>query len=126
MQGQHPDVIHALAQAIYDKKGFNILALDVRNVSSVTEYFLIAEGNVERHVQSLAQASIDKLNELGFPIFHVEGDRVGDWVVIDAGNLLVHLFLPELRQKYALEELWHNGTIVDLHIQLDEHKAKKD
>jgi ribosome-associated protein len=116
------ELLNILAQRIYDKKGFNIFAMDVRDVTSFTDFFLIAEGNVERHVQALGREVLETLNEYNLPVFHVDGDRTGDWMVIDSGRVLIHLFIPELRERYALEELWREGKIVDLAIQLDKDK----
>ncbi|MGK5595140.1 MAG: ribosome silencing factor [Parachlamydiaceae bacterium] len=107
-----------IAQIIFDKKGLNILALDVKNISTFTEYFLIAEGNVERHVIALANAVINQQSADGHPPFHVEGLKSGEWVVIDFGHIVVHLFHPDMREKYALEKLWKEGEIVDLDIKV--------
>lgn len=107
-----------IAQIIYDKKGFNILALDVKEISSLTEYYLIAEGNVHRHVAALAKALIDDQEGQGFSPYHVEGLQTADWVVIDYGYIIVHIFDPELREKYALEELWRKAKLIDLNIIL--------
>lgn len=109
-------VIHGIAQRIYDKKGFNILALDIRNTSSLYDFLLVAEGNVERHVQSLAREVIEFLKTSCVDVFHVDGVQHGDWIVIDAGAIVVHLFVSELREKYALEKVWKKGQIVDLRI----------
>ncbi len=117
MQGSSENILNTIAQTIFDKKGFNILALDVGGVCSMTDYFLIAEGSVERHVKALGHSITEHLSEMGVKPFHVEGEKIGDWVVLDYGDILVHLFLPELRQKYALEELWHEGKIIDLNIK---------
>lgn len=119
MERRPEELLNIIAQKIYDRKGFNIFALDVREATSLADFFLIAEGNVERHVQALAREVIETLGELNFPVFHVDGDRTGDWIVIDAGQILVHLFIPELREKYSLEVLWQEGKIVDLSIKLD-------
>src|SRR5690606_12700420 len=99
---------------------FNILAIDVRGVSTVTDFFLIAEGNIERHVQSLARKVLETVEESGTPVFQMEGNTAGDWIVLDCGAVMVHLFVPELREKYALEELWQDGKIVDLEIRIKE------
>lgn len=112
------ETLNAMAQIIYDKKGSNLLALDVRGLSSITDYLLIAEGNVDRHVISLAKALIDQMEEKGHKILHVEGLKMGDWVVLDYGSIIVHLFMPGLRQKYSLEKLWTDSKIVDLKIDL--------
>lgn len=109
-----------IAQAIYDKKGMNILALDVRGITSFTEYYIIAEGNVERHVSSLAKAVINQQKNSHHNPLRVEGEQSGDWVVIDFGHIVIHLFHPDMREKYALEQLWREAKIVDLKFQLNE------
>lgn len=110
-------LLDLIAQTIFDKKGFNILALDVRGVSTMTDYFMIAEGNVDRHVKALAQAIIERLEEVGISPLHVEGLQTADWVVLDYGDAIIHLLMQDLREKYALEELWKAGRLVNLHIE---------
>lgn len=107
-----------IAQAIYDKKGMNILALDVRGISTLTDYVLIAEGSVDRHVIAIAHAVIDALKKEGERPFQVEGMENGDWVVIDYLQYMVHLFMPGVREKYRLEELFRDGKIIDLQIKI--------
>lgn len=91
-----------------------MIAIDVEGICSITDVFLIAGGNVERHVAALAHAVIEEEKENGQSPFHVEGLREGDWVVIDFGDLIVHLFHPEQREKYQLESLWKEGKIIDV------------
>lgn len=110
--------LNVIAQAVFDKKGSNILALDVRTISSLTDYVLIAEGNVDKHVISIAEAVIRKMEELGQPPLFVEGLKTGDWIVIDYLHIMIHLFMPGLRDKYQLEQLWREGDIIDLHIDV--------
>ncbi len=107
-----------IAQTIFDKKGFNILAIDVRNVCSMTDFFVIAEGNVDRHIQSINKAICEQLSKAGLKPLHVEGQKTGDWIVIDFGQIVVHLFTSDLREHYAIETLWKEGNVVDLHINL--------
>ena len=109
-------ILNQIAQAIYDKKGFNILALDVRGLSSITDFVVIAEGNVDRHVIAIARAVVDELEKKGEIPFCVEGAEEGDWVVVDYSSIMVHLFQPGLREKYQLESLWKEAKIVDLEI----------
>lgn len=117
MQKTPIDLLNAMAQIVYDKKGSNILALDVKGLSSLTDYILIAEGNVERHVSSMARAIIEGLEEAdGPPLLHAEGLRSGDWVVLDYGEVMIHLFKPNLRERYALERLWAESKMVELDI----------
>ncbi len=108
--------LNAISQAIFDKKGVNILALDVRGLSSMTDYFIIAEGSVNRHVKALCREIKSKAQEAGLSLFHIEGDNEGDWIVIDCGDIVIHLFTPEMREKYAFEEVWKNASIVDVEI----------
>lgn len=111
-----------IAQAIFDKKGFNILVLDVRGISSMADYYIIAEGNVDRHVRALAQAIKEALENLGESPNHVEGEQSGDWIVLDYTDIVIHLFIPELREKYALEELWKESKIVDVKIAVEKNR----
>jgi ribosome-associated protein len=110
--------LNAIAQAIFDKKGSNILALDVHGISSLTDFVVIAEGNIDKHVTAIAKAVIDHLEKLGQTPLYVEGMQTGDWVVIDYLNIMVHIFMPGLRDKYQLEQLWREGQIVDLQIDI--------
>lgn len=112
------ELLDHVAQTLFDKKGANIIGLDLREVSQMTDFFVIAEGTVDRHVRALAELVIDACEKHGVRPCRIEGLETGDWVVIDFGNLMVHLFIPEMREKYALEELWHEGKIIDLKIVL--------
>lgn len=108
--------LSAISQAIFDKKGFNILVLDVRHISTMGEYCIIAEGSVDRHVKSLCGAIKDQLASLDLSLYHIDGERDGDWIVMDAGVVIIHLFIPDMREKYALEEMWKKAKIVDVKI----------
>ena len=112
------DTLGLLSQVIYDKKGFNILGLDVRGVSSMTDYFLIAEGNIDRHVRAIAKEVIDVMKSEHMHLLHVDGMDGGDWVVLDYLNIIIHLFVPELRDRYRLEELWKKSRIISLNIDI--------
>ena len=116
MKNDPMTILNVIAQAIYDKKGMNILALDLRGVSTITEYAIIAEGNVDKHVVALSKAVVEALEAIGETPHHVEGQREGDWVVVDLLDIMVHLFMPGLREKYQLEQLWQAGKILDLNI----------
>ena len=109
-------ILSAIAQTIFDKKGMNILALDVEGISTLTDYVVIAEGNVDKHVTAIAQSILDALETLEIRPFSTEGLKSGDWVILDFFNIMVHLFMPGLRDKYHLEGLWNQGKIIDLKI----------
>lgn len=120
MKKEHPQqqLLNKIAQTIYDKKGSNILVLDVEGICSLTDYLVIAEGNVDRHVQSIADVLIETLEPLAGLPNHVEGLSNPDWVVLDYTDFIIHLFIPELREKYSLEKLWKAGNIVDVKIAI--------
>ena len=110
--------LNAIAQTIFDKKGFNILVLDVRGVSTLTDYIVIAEGNVDKHVSAIAEAIILQLKQMGLFSVRTEGLKEGEWVVVDYFNIMIHLFMPGLRDKYQLERIWKEGKIVDVCIDV--------
>lgn len=110
-------MLNELAQTIYDKKGFNIVAVDVRGLSSLTDYLLIAEGNVDRHVQTLGRLVADKAEKINLKVLHVDGAEEGDWMIVDCGEIMVHLFLPDMRDKYRLDQIWQEGKIIDLNLK---------
>lgn len=110
--------LNRIAQVIYNKKGFNILVLDVRGICTMTDYFIIAEGTVDRHVKALSYAIIDEFAQEGIQPLHIEGQNEGDWLVLDYGDFVIHLFISEMREKYALEELWKEGQIIDVKIDI--------
>lgn len=117
MNNNSEELVQLIAQAIYDKKGVNPIALDVQGKSTLTDYIIIAEGNVDRHVVAIGKAIVDAMQEVGEKPIHMEGFSNGDWVVIDFCNIMIHIFGPKLREKYQLEQLWSEGEIVDLQIE---------
>lgn len=118
--------LDVIAQAIYDKKGFNILALDVRDFSSLTDYYVIAEGNIDRHLQSIAYFIKAQLREMGARVMHIEGVNEGGWVVLDCGDVFVHLLNSEIREKYSLEELWQKSKIVSVKIDVSPNRRLEE
>jgi ribosome-associated protein len=114
MKNEPESLLNTIGQTLFDKKGFNILALDVKGISTLTDYFVIAEGNVDRHVIALAKEIVKKLKEQEIYPSHIEGLEQGDWIVVDYMEIVVHIFKPGFREKYRLEELWNDGKIVDL------------
>lgn len=117
------ELLNIIAQIIFDKKGFNILALDVKGLSSIADFIIIAEGNVDRHVKAIAEAIIDDLKKEGVAPYRVEGKVGGDWIIIDYHGILVNLFMPGLRDRYQLEKLFSKGQIVDLKIDIEPKKV---
>ena len=121
MQIEDKQTLDLIAQTIYDKKGFNILVLDVRNISTMTDFYVIAEGNVERHVKALARDITDALEKNGRLLYHSD-TASSDWIVLDFSNIVIHLMTTEVREHYLLEELWRKAKIVDA--KIDVHPTK--
>ncbi len=101
-------------QASANKKAENIKVLDLKDLSSFTEYFMIASGHSDRQVQAIADSIIIELKEEGFLPVAVEGYREGRWVIVDYGDMVAHIFLDALREFYDLENLWHHARKVPI------------
>lgn len=113
------EILNSIAQIIYDKKGFNTLILDVKDIFSLSDFLIIAEGNVDKHVRAIALEIIEELKKEEIRPHFVEGLERGDWIVIDYLDVMIHLFMPGLRNKYQLEELWNKGKIVEVDINTE-------
>lgn len=92
--------------ALEDMKGIDILEIDVRGKTSIADFMLIVTGTSVRHVRSLADQVRKKCKESGNAPLGVEGDSQSDWVLVDLGDIIVHVMTDEKREFYALEKLW--------------------
>jgi ribosome-associated protein len=92
--------------ALEDIKGKEITVMNVGHLTSLFDKMIVASGDSTRHVKSLADNVRDKLKEAGADIIGVEGEQVGEWVLVDAGDIVVHVMHPTVRAHYNLEELW--------------------
>lgn len=88
------------------KKGQHIVSIDLRGKSSIADYLVIASGTSQRHVASMAQLLKEDLKKHGIKNINIEGLPQCDWVLIDAGDVIVHVFRPEIRTFYNLEKMW--------------------
>ena len=93
-------------QALEDLKADNPVVLDVRNISAFTDYMIFASGNSTRHVTAIAESVIEAASAAGQPPMGIEGEDVGEWVLVDLGDVIVHVMLPDVRLYYELEKLW--------------------
>ena len=102
-----PEAIKKIAlQALDDLKAEAVVVLDVRNHASFTDFMIFASGKSTRHVKSIANEVIEAAKKANIPPLGVEGEDVGEWVLVDLGDAIVHVMLPDTRRFYELEKLW--------------------
>ncbi|MGN0980493.1 MAG: ribosome silencing factor [Candidatus Avoscillospira sp.] len=108
------EVAAIAAKALDNRKGVDISLLEITDVTTLADYFLICTGTSNTHVKSLCDAVEEALDQAGEPAIRREGHRSGTWVLLDYGCLVVHVFTEETRQFYDLERLWSDAKRVDL------------
>ena len=92
--------------ALADMKAVNVKVLDVRKLTDVTDTMIVATGTSDRHVKSIADRVVERCRQAGHRPYGVEGQREGEWVLVDLQDLIVHVMLPRIREFYGLEKLW--------------------
>src|SRR6186713_109020 len=99
-------LVKTVAAALDDMKAVNVKVLDVRPVTDVSDCMVLASGNSDRHVRSIADRVVERAKAAGFRPMGVEGQRDAEWVLVDLNDVIVHVMLPRVREFYGLEELW--------------------
>ncbi len=95
-----------LVAALEDLKAVDIREIDVRGKTSITDLIIVASGTSSRHVKSIADEVQRKARDVGAALLGIEGEREGEWVLVDLGDAVVHVMLPKVREFYGLERLW--------------------
>lgn len=95
--------------ALEDIKAHDIQAIDVRKVTSIFDWIIVASADSARQTKALARHVLERLKELGSPIVGTEGEESGEWILVDAGDVVAHVMQPAVREYYNLEELWSEG-----------------
>jgi len=105
-----PALAQVVLAALEDMKAVNVKAMDVRGITDITDMMVVASGTSDRHVKSIADRVVQRCKEAGYRPFGIEGERDGEWVLLDLNDVVVHVMLPRVREFYALEKLWENGA----------------
>jgi ribosome-associated protein len=103
-----------IAEAALDRKALELVALDVSLVTSVADTFILATGTSDRHARAITDSIVETLRERGEKPLGVEGYDEGRWVLIDLGDVVVHVFQSEVRETYDFERLWSDANPIDL------------
>ena len=109
-----PPVLERATTLAGDRKGTEILVMDLQGLSNATDFFLLVTGTSDMHVRSIADHIIDELKKEGTRPSHVEGLRTGRWVLIDYIDFVVHVFHPAAREFYQLERLWGDAPTLEI------------
>ena len=112
--GEIDDRILMAVQAAADKKALDIVVLDLREIASFTDNFVIASGTNERQVQAIADGVVETLKKAGSPAARIEGYKTAEWILLDYGDFVFHVFADKARKFYDLERLWRESRRVEL------------
>jgi ribosome-associated protein len=104
-----PTLQEVVLDALADMKAVDVKALDVRGLTDITDTMVVASGTSDRHVKSIADRVVQRCKEAGFRPYGIEGERDGEWVLLDLQDVVLHVMLPRARQFYLLEKLWETG-----------------
>jgi ribosome-associated protein len=105
-------------EAAGEKKAINSVVLDLREIASFTDYFVITSGTNERQVKAISDGIVEALKKAGTPALRVEGYKTAEWILLDYGDFLVHIFDEKARRFYDLERLWRESKRVELSPEL--------
>lgn len=113
-----------IAQLILNKKGYDIKILDIRKISTISDFFVICSAEVDKQVKAIADEVEEKLNLKGIKCFNREGYETLNWVILDYFDVIVHIFRTEARNYYNLEKLWGDAPVIPVEDE-EEPKPKR-
>jgi ribosome-associated protein len=101
-----------VVDVVANKKAANILILDMRNITALADYYVLCDGASARQIRAISDELLEKLKRAGTRVAMIEGTPESGWVLVDFGSVIAHVFSPEQRAYYQLEELWQDAPIV--------------
>ena len=107
----HHNILKKIHKVLLDNKAKNIIEISLEKKSSIADFMIICSGTSNRHVISLSNYLLEALKKEKLNTLNIEGKRNGDWVLVDAGDVIVHLFRSEVREYYGLERMWAEDEI---------------
>jgi ribosome-associated protein len=106
-------ILNSVLASLEDSKAENIVPIDIHGKSSLADHMVVASGRSHRHVAAVADHLITAMKEAGLGVPRVEGLANADWVLVDTGDVIVHIFRPEVREFYNLEKMWQTPDLDD-------------
>ncbi len=103
---QNSTLKELIIESIDNQKGLDILEIDLKNKTDLADFLVIVSGTSARHVYTLASKTVEFLKQNGYKGVTMEGEESGNWIIVDATDVILHVFLPEVRTYYKLEKLW--------------------
>ena len=107
----HYNILEKIHKVLSENKAINIIEISLERKSSIADFMIICSGTSNRHVISLSNYLVEALKKENLNTLNVEGKRNGDWVLVDAGDIIIHLFRGEVREYYGLERMWAEDEI---------------
>ena len=111
---QSKDLVIKIVKALDEKKAQDIKVLTVEGLTSITDYFVICTGSSTTQIKAVADFALEKCKEDGIIPKHIEGYRDANWILLDFGDVVVHVFHSEMRGFYSLERLWADAPVMDI------------
>ncbi|MCC6736781.1 MAG: ribosome silencing factor [Bauldia sp.] len=108
---RNPEALNLVLDSLDEAKAGDIVTIDITGKSPMADHMVVASGRSNRHVNAIAERLVSDLKDAGLPAPRVEGQPHCDWVLVDAGDMIVHIFRPEVRQFYNLEKMWMADAI---------------